>query len=303
MPKFKISPMWWFVVLTLFVCILVLALPPDPQALKTYHLSSAQFRIILVLLLIPEALLWYAGFYAYAKLTEYTRYLKNSKEHEAFRQITIGMGFLAFGLIIPSLITQILNYIALQNHGFKPTSMIISHYLSLLVPLISFTYFRDGSQKLIGSGTHTKRGGLMGMRLFALFFIILAVFFTYAALRTRWVGDNPYYMSVYPLILTMIIPYLYAWFEGLVSAYNFRLFSSSVKGLLYKRAFLDFSYGLAIVIVGLVFVQFITASIGARTDEPLGFILILIYILLGILLAGLSLMAIGTKKLKKIEEV
>jgi hypothetical protein len=303
MPKFKISPMWWFVLLTSLVCILSLTLPPDPQALKTYHVSSTQFRIILVMLLIPEILLWYAGFYAFARLSEYTGYLKNSKEHKAFRQITIGMGFLAFGLIIPSIITQILNYIAIRNHGFKPTSMIISHYISLLVPLISFTYFRDGSQKLVGSGTHTKRGGLIGMRLFALFFIVLAVFFSYAALRTRFAGENPYYMGVYPLIITIIIPYLYAWFEGLVSAYNFRLFSRSVKGLLYKRAFLDFSYGLAIVIVGLVFVQFITASIGARTDEPLGFILILIYFLLAILLAGLGLMAVGTRKLKKIEEV
>jgi hypothetical protein len=303
MPKIKITPMWWFVILTILVCILTLASPPDPQALKTYHVSSAQFKIILVFLLIPEALLWFAGFYAFAKLTEYTRYLKNSKEHQAYRQISIGMGFLAFGLVIPSIITQILNNIALHNHGFKPTSMIISHYLSLLVPLISFTFFRDGSQKLVGLGSRTKRGSLMGMRFFALFFIVLAVLFTYTALRTRWVDQNPYYMSVYPLILTMIIPYLYAWFEGLVSAYNFRLYSTSVKGLLYKRAFLDFSYGLAIVIVGLIFVQFITASIGARTDEPLGFILILIYILLGILLAGLSLMAMGTRKLKKIEEV
>jgi hypothetical protein len=303
MPKIRFTPMRWFALLTLIVCILSLALPPDPETLKTYDISETAFKAVIVLLLIPEAILWYAGFYAFAKLLEYSNHLKGSKEYIAYRKITIGIGVLAFGLIIPSIIAQILNYIAVHNHGFKPSSMIINHYISLLVPLISFTYIRDGSQKLVGSGTHTKRGSLAGARIFAVFFILLAVFYSYITLRTRYDSDNPYYMSNLPLMLTIIVPYLYAWFEGLVSAYNFKLYSNHVKGLIYKKAFLYLSYGLGVTILGLIFVQFITSSIGARTDEPLGFVLVLIYILLAVLIAGLGLMARGTRKLQKIEEV
>jgi hypothetical protein len=302
MSGIKLSPMRWFAILFVAVCIFTLALPADPQTLKTLHLSTTTYRIIIVCLLIPEALLWYSVFYAYTKLQEYSRYLDGSKEHRAFQRISLGMGVLAFGLVIPSVVSPLLNYVVIHNEGFRATANIIEHYLSLVVALISFSILRGGSQQLISSNRSIK-GNLLGMRLFAIFFIVLAVFFSYTAIHTRRVGHNPYYMSLFPLMVTIIIPYLYAWFEGLISAYNFRLYSKYVKGVLYKQAFFLLSLGMVITVLGFIFVQFITSTYGARTDESLGFILVLVYLLLAILITGLGLMAWGTKKLKKIEEV
>jgi hypothetical protein len=303
MKTLKLSPMRWFAILFVIVCVLALALPPDPNTLKTLHITSTTYRLVIIFLLLPEALLWYAIFFAYAKIHEYTHYVKGSNEGEAFREITLGMGVLAFGLIIPSIVSSILNAVVAHNSGFRPAATIISHYVSLLAALISFSLLRGGSHKLVQSGRSIKRASLSGMRLFAVFFIVLAVFYTYTTLHTRRVADNPYYMSIFPLMLTIIIPYLYAWFEGLVSAYNFRLYSKSVKGLLYRQAFSRLSVGLLITVIGFIAVQFITSTLGARTDATLGFILVLIYILIAILLAGSGLIALGTRKLKKIEEV
>jgi hypothetical protein len=303
MPAIRFSPMRWFAVLLVIVCVLSLALPPDPTVLKNYHISASAFRVVIIFLLVPEALLWYASFYAYTKIKEYTSYIKDSKEGPAFRHICLGMGFLAFGLIVPSIITAPLNYIAQNNSGFKPAAAIISHYMTLLFALVSFSLLRSGSQSLISSDGKSRRGSLLSMRLFAIFFIFLAVFYSFTTLHTRRVANNPYFMSVYPLMVTIIVPYLYAWFEGLVSAYNFWLYSINTRGLLYKKAFMQLSVGLATTIIGFIAVQFITSTIGARTDETLGFVLIIVYILLALLLAGLSLMALGTKKLTKIEEV
>jgi hypothetical protein len=303
MPSIKLSPMRWFAILFVLLCVLSLALPPDPQALKTFHITPTGYRLVIVFLLIPEALLWYASFYAFAKLHEYASFIKGSKEHSALQRISLGMGVLAFGLIIPSIIALPLNYIAAHHEGFRATAAILNHYFSLLVALISFSLLRGGSQRLVGSGITIRRGSLLGMRLFAIFFIVLAVFYSYTTLHTRRFSGNPYYMGVFPLMVTIIIPYLYAWFEGMVSAYNLRLYSKHVKGLLYKQAFLQLSFGLVITIIGFIFVQFITSTLGARTDKSLGYILVLIYILLAILIAGLGLMAWGTRKLKRIEEV
>jgi hypothetical protein len=299
----KLSPMRWFAALFVLVCVLSLVIPPDPETLKTFHLSPASYKLVIVILLIPEALLWYASFYAFAKLSEYSTYLKGSKECLAFKKISLGMGVLAYGLILPSIIMVPLNYIASNNNDFKPTAAIINHYMTLLVALVSFSIIRGGSQKLIGLGASAKRGSLLSMRLIALFFIILAVFYSYITLHTRRIDDNPYYMGIFPLMITVIVPYLYAWFEGLVSAYNFRLYSKNIKGLLYRQAFLHLSNGLVLTVIGFIFIQFITSTFGARMDESLGFILAIIYVLLAVLLAGLGLMALGTRKLKKIEEV
>jgi hypothetical protein len=303
MDAVKLSPMRWFVILLITVCVLSLVLPPDPQTLKTLHISSTTYKIVVIFLLLPEALLWYAIFFAFAKIHEYSQLVKGSNEGRAFQRISLGMGALAFGLIIPSIISPILNAIVAHDSAFRPSATIINHYISLLVALISFSLLNSGSYKLIESGRSIKRSSLAGTRLFAASFIILAVLYSYTTLHTRRIENNAYYMSLYPLMITIIMPYLYAWFEGLVSAYNFRLYSQSVKGLLYKQAFFQLSVGLLITVIGFIIVQFITSTFGARTNKTLGFILVILYILLAILLAGLSLIALGTKKLKKIEEV
>jgi hypothetical protein len=297
----KLTPMRWFIVLTFIACALALALPPDPQALHLYHLTSLSYRLVIFFLLLPYALIWYAAFYAFAKLSEYTRFLKNAKEEKAFRRITAGMGILAFGLVIPTIISTILNEIAAYHHGFKAADAIISHYIELVVALTSFTYLGSGARMLASSGK--IRTSLNGARLFGLIFIIIGVSFTRASVTEHHYAGNPYYLSIFPLVITLVIPYLYTWFIGMICAFDFWLYSKSIKGVLYKKAFSQLSSGLAVTIVGLIAIQFVTSAYGNRTDESLTFILILIYALLGTLILGLSLMALGTNKLKKIEEV
>jgi hypothetical protein len=303
MPSFKFSPMKWFAVLFIIVCVLSIALPPDPQTLKNFHLTSTSYHFVIILLLLPEALLWYAIFYTYSKLLEYSRFLKGSKEDKAFNLISLGMGVLAYGLIIPSIISPILNFVVSHHEGFRAAATIINHYMTLMVSVVSFSILRTGSHNLIGSDGKAKRGSLWSMRTLILSFIVLAVIYSYTTIHIRRTGGNPYYLGLIPLMFTIIIPYLYAWFEGLACAYNFMLYSKNIKGFLYKKAFFQLSIGLAITIAGFIFIQFITSTLGVNTNKTLDYILVLIYILLGVLIIGLGIMALGAKKLKKIEEV
>lgn len=293
--------MRWFVILFVIACVLSLLLSPDPQTLATFHISKKTYHIVIIFVLLPEAVIWYATFYALAKLQEYTRYLKKSKECTAFYKITTGMGVLAFGLIISSIISLILNEITAQHSGFREAAAIINHYIAMLVPVVAFTYINSGAHLLM---RFVKNGdNLWRIRVFIIIFIVIGVLFARTALRTRAVGTNPYYLGAYPLMLTVIVPYMYAWFEGLSAAYNLQVYSTNVKGVLYAKALQLLAAGLAITIAGFIAVQFITSTVGAKNSEPLGFVLIIIYALLAILLGGLGTIALGTKKLKRIEEV
>jgi drug/metabolite transporter (DMT)-like permease len=304
MRALKLTPMRWFGVLVVVAFVLVLALPPDPQSLRLYHLSDLSYRIILIFLLLPYAAIWYAVFYAFAKLLEYTHYLNKAKEEKAFQKITLGMGILAFGLLVPTIISSILNEIAVHHHGFKPAAVIINNYMSLLVAIAAFSYMGSGARMLVQ--TVRSRATLNHARLFGIIFIVLGVFFTRSVIHNHnatngW--NDPYHLSLYPLMITIIIPYLYAWFIGMICAYDLKLYSSGVKGLLYKKAFSQLSAGVAVTILSSIAIQFITSAFGGRTDKSLTFILLLIYVFIVILLVGLGLLALGTQKLKKIEEV
>jgi hypothetical protein len=297
----KLTPMKWFVLLTVVSSVLALVLPPDPQTLHDYHLSSFSYRLVILFLLLPYGLIWYASFYAFAKLSEYTRLLKDAGEEQAFRKVTAGMGILAFGLLVTAIMSTILNEIVSYHHGFKPTATIINNYAALLVSLLAFTYMGTGAHIL--AMTVKTRATLNGVRLFGLLFVLLSVAYTRATVTEHHYGNNPYYLNIYVLVITFVIPYLYAWYIGMVCAFNFWHYSNGVKGVLYKKAFSQLSYGLLVTIVGFIAIQFLTSTFANSTGESLTFILLIIYVLLAILIVGLSLMALGTKKLKKIEEV
>jgi hypothetical protein len=296
----KPTPMMWFVILLVIACGLALGLPPDPHELARLHISAIGYRVAITTLLIPYALIWYTGFYVLAKLQEYCRYVKKTKEGVAFRKITAGIGVLAFGLVIPTIISLILDDIAQHTISFAVPDTIINTYITLLVPVLSLTLINGGSYFLMA--TTKARASLASMRVFAVLFILLSVVFTFLVMRNHAMRHSLHLNTVL-LILTFIVPYLYAWYAALMSAFELRLYSQFVKGLLYRRALVQFSSGIAIAIFGSIAIQFVQATIAERVSKSLGSLLVIEYVLLLIVAAGLLVMAAGTRKLKKIEEV
>jgi hypothetical protein len=293
--------MRWFVVLAVLGVVLALGLPPDPHSLSQLHVSSTAYRLAVAFLLIPYIVIWYTAFYAFAKLQEYTRYVKKSAEGSAFRKLTIGMGVLAFGLVVPTLVSLLFGAIAQAHPGFKATGTVAANYLTLLLPLIAFTFFNTAARRLVSSTRTQPR--LLTIRLFVLLFLILSTVYTRLTLHNHDLHPDSYYLNTFFLLVTIIIPYLYAWFLALFSAFEFRTYARQVKGLLYRRALRQFAAGITITICGSIAIQFVSSTIAGRVSQSLGSLLLVEYILLVIVAAGLVLMAFGTKKLKKIEEV
>jgi len=141
------------------------------------------------------------------------------------------------------------------------------------------------------------------MRLFALLFIALATTFTYLVVNYHTAHHDVYYLNTGLLLTTFVIPNLFGWCVALLSAYEFGLYAKFAKGLLYRRALRQFAQGITIGITGSVAGSFLNNTfIAAKVSHSLGALLLLEYALLAFIAVGLGMIALGTKKLKKIEE-
>lgn len=296
----KLTPLRWFIVLSLIAIALALGLPPDPHALHQLHASSAAYRLALVVLLIPYVMVWYAAFYAYAKLQEYSASLQGSRDGEGFRKISFGMGVLAFSLVVPTIIVLILGSIAVHNPGFKPASEIIGNYVGIYPGMIAFLLLLNGASGLLRT---TKEGPQkLDPRWHAIWFLLLSVLFSHLVIENHY-SSHPYHLPLAVLIVTFILPYLYGWMVGLLCGYELYTYSRTVKGMLYRKGIRQFADGILVTIFGSIAIQFVSVTLMKRVDSSLGLVALTEYILISIVAVGLIRIALGTKKLKSIEEV
>ena len=105
------------------------------------------------------------------------------------------------------------------------------------------------------------------------------------------------------ILLTIIIPYLYAWFMGLFAAYEIFLYSKQTKGLLYRRALTFLSGGFVITIISSVILQYVQSDTTRIRRISFNWLFVGIYLLLLIYASGFLLIGKGAQRLKRIEEV
>jgi hypothetical protein len=297
----KVPDYTWYGLFTATYLILSLALPVNPHTLEKVHLSIGEYHVYMFAIILPYVLIWFAAFYAYVTLRSYTRTISKSAEGPAFFQIAHGIQVMAWGLAIPAIISIILKGIAAGHSGFENTATIINNYIQLLVPLIAFTFISAGTRKL--SDLVQTRPTLRSIRLFAFAFIIMGVYYCYLTLRARFTHGDPYHLSITGTLLTIVVPYLFAWFMGLLATLELLMYATKIPGLLYKQALNLLAGGISLVIGSSIFIQYITVVMAYKSSFNLGFIIIVLYILLALEALGFVLIATGSKRLKRIEEI
>lgn len=298
--KYK-SAFFWYTLLAVTYLILSLTLPVSNQTLTQLHINMSQYRALVFVVILPYILIWGAAFYSSNKMAQYSKLLGDAKEKPAFYDISRGIAVLAWGLAVPAIINTILKAVIVKHPGSQDTVTIINNYIALLVPLIAFTLIGNGSRRL--SDFINARPSKNGMRLFALLFIALGVYYSFLTLSARKYHGNPYHLSREVTMFTIIVPYLYAWFMGFMNCYEIALYAKKIKGLLYKQALNLLGMGIAIVIGSTIFLQFITIAFAYKTTNSLGSILVVVYLLLITEAVGYFMIASGAKKLKRIEEI
>jgi hypothetical protein len=297
----KNTAITWFIILFILTSLMVVLVPPTPSIVHTLHLTDISYRFIMFTLLLPYGIIWFTAFYGYDQLERYVRLLVGTTEGRAFKKIANGLKISAWGLIIGTLLTLVLRIIALKIHHMDEWQAIINHYFTLIVALVSFSFMGDGAYML--SGFVETRPTKTATRWVIIIAIVIGAFFVRLVLHNHNVNDNPYYLGIYPLLITIVIPYLYTWAVGGLAIIDIRLYAQKIKGVLYRRALNVLAGGITVVLAIGIVVQYITAAFVANSSVELGPLLALVYGLLAIYAVGFGLVALGAQRLKKIEEI
>lgn len=268
--------------------------------LQRLELSDLEYRLISLSILIPLALIWFAAFYGYNKLRAYTNLIKDSPDGKYVACITTGLMILAIGLPLNSLISASISITIQHNPWFMTAGTIIKNYFSLLFPLVSFLFISRGTQGL--TLLSKKLPTYKAVNRFAVIFIVISAVYCCLTMASP-IRHTTYHLPDWLIVTTIICPYLYTWFLGLSAAYETHLYSRKAPGTLYRSTWNMLASGIACIIIAQVVVQYVGNILLRFNDLKLFRLLLIVYVLLGLLSVGYLLVAVGAKRLQKIEEV
>jgi len=285
---------------------LIFLLPASKATMRAYHLSTLEYRAILFTVMLPSLVAWLAAFIGYAKLRQYVYSIRMTPEGTYFGKLATGCAWLAWSLPLPAILSLILSATANKWPAFYPSSIIASNYVNLLLPLIAFSIIGAASRGLISRAE--LKFSLASVRTIMLLFLAAGVLYCYLTfqrfdLTSLSSTHNPYFLPIWLMVLSVIIPYLYAWFVGLLAAYEITLFSKHTKGILYRRALEWLVAGLVTIIASSIALQYLNGIQPRVGHLIINYPLVLSSIFRIIGGGGFVLLTIGAARLKKIEEV
>jgi hypothetical protein len=278
----------------------VLIPAPLPATLMQYNVSATALRFIDLSIIILLSAIWFAGFYGYAKLRSYSQMISGNKDGDEVAKLTKGMFFIVMWLPVSSVISVILNYFAQRHPSWIPTVTVIDNYINLLLPLVGFIYIGSGARGL--NRIVRKRPSYRTANVMAIFIIFIGLIYQRLVATTTH-RNEVYHMSIWLIIATINAPYIYMWAVGLVAAYELYLYRQKVAGVVYRKSWGLLALGLSWLIVMSIVFQFLTTLTARLNHLSIYWLLAIIYSLLLVLSVGFILIAIGTRKLQKIEEV
>lgn len=295
-----------FAILTFIYLVATFSVPPDPVSLQRYNVTVSQLRLLLIPLVILITVIWSIAFYGFIRFKIYADLIKKQPDGKAMNKIANGLGIMAISFPFNSILDVILLYIGRLKPYLFPTMTIITNYSSLIFSLLSFTFILMGSKDLLKL-VKTKK--LTTQWIIRIAIVIVGFIFAYLTLQNPIrqfpgpEGHATYYLPDFLIITTIVIPTVYVWYAGFEAAFNIQRYQEQIPGILYKKALQFFAWGIIVVILSSVLIQILGTFSTWLVELNLNSILELLYVLLIIIAIGFILIAMGAKKLKKIEEI
>lgn len=297
-----------FILLLLAYVILVFTLPVNKAVLSHYRISSLALHFIDITYVVPLVLIWITAYYGYSKISQYSSYISGDKDGKQMHKIALGIGVFAFGQPSTNIISSILNAVAQAHIRLIPTSVIIDNYLSLAMAIVAFLLLSSGAAGLVSNikAVHRYRD----IQRFGFGFVIVAAAFCYLMFHNTLpnslnlsVTSKPiYYLPNWLLLFSLVVPYLFVWFMGGMTVVNIHSYQQNVKGIIYKSSMSYLRAGISLIVVSLIVLQYLTTVSSRLANLKIAPLLLIIYPLIILVSIGYILVALGAKKLQKIEE-
>ncbi len=296
-----------FIALMVLFAVQTFILPVSKEALAIYHLTPHQYMYLVLIVKIPLIAAWSIAFYSYRRLREYATQIKDAPEGGDYDSIAKGTGWLAWGFAIPPVIGAFLGLIAQTHPVFRTVSASYNTYIYLLVTLVGLSYIGSGIHKLARRSSVNFE--MKHIRYLVAVLVAMSVLFgVLIATRLHHVtelGDsyNSFYVPNIMVWSTIVFPYLYAWCIGIIAAFELSMVARRTTGVIYKQALLYLTIGLITIIVAMVALQYFRAIIPRTGSLTINGALIMAYAIYAVNAVGSVLLAVGVKRLKRIEDI
>jgi hypothetical protein len=295
-----------YAILAIVYVLLIFLLPGNQSIMQEHRLTTTEYHILQFLVGLPLMAVWFMAFYGYAKLGEYARSIKKTPEASGFGRLAQGCAWIAWSLPIHSIVSLVIRAFGNAHPGFKPAGIIIINYTDLLFPVVGFTLIGAASRHLFDRAKmNLSAASIRGLTLLFVAGGVLYCYLTFSRFTGIGLGatSNPYHMAVWLTVLTVIVPYLYAWFVGLLAVYELVSYGRHVRGVLYRQAMHMLVMGLLTMILGSIAFQYSRSLQPGDGHLVLGSYLLFSLIFQVITGIGFAIIALGASRLKKIEEV
>ncbi len=270
-----------------------------------YNLSASQTNLLQLTVIIPVLLIWLIATYGAYRFRRYATTIQDSPDGAAATTIANGLLLLIFYLVFSTILSSAATF-ALGT-GWVNLAVMVKNHLPILLVLVAFAQIYRGSVKLITlNGDATWTAPRVG--LFLVPYCLFAVFFT----RTFYLNESlhglgasglpTFALSNRVLLFTYVLPYLVVWLLGFLATLNIRSYAMKLKGQIYRSAFYKLALGIIAVVLFTILLQLLVASSATLNRMNLGRLLLLAYIIIIFDAIGYILIALGAKKLAKIEE-
>lgn len=295
------SKIFYSYLLFVIVAALLTLLPvPDKATLTKYHLTVTSARLLFFSLLLPSFVMWFAVFYGYAKLHNYSQLIKGNRDGKQVAKLADGLLAFALGLPLSSVLSSILTLIARQHPSLTTAATVIPNYFDILYVLVAFAYINMGARGL--NALSRNRPNVAIGHVVVAIDIVLGVIFCSLIARSHHSILTSYHLSYTTVMFTFAIPYMYIWFLGLYAMAEMYAYSKQVAGVVYRKGWNRLAIGLGSIIILDITLQYLDTLYTWLIGLKLAGLLLLLYVLLLLLAGGFIVVALGTKELMKIEE-
>jgi hypothetical protein len=292
-----------YVAIVVFWLLYVVAsLAAPSSSAEHFHLSTATVTLLRIGIFVPVLIIWILAVRGTATIKTYAATVGPGLEANALNLIADGLIWTIVYLVSASVIGSFIPHFI--DTPYLKTAVLIRNHVSPLAALIAFILIFRGSQSLkrVSDFVTWTSETFVVLGIFGLFCIGFVLEF--ATSPTNGVDSSGIPLSILPheaLLFSAVMPFVLAWFLGILAMINIRKYATTVKGILYRQALRNLAYGIGVIIAFTMLHQILVFSSRFLLNLNLLVILLIIYLLLGLYAVGFVLVRRGAHNLMRIE--
>lgn len=297
-----------FLLLVAVYIALIIFIPPDASLMNRFDLKTPELRLLRLSVALPLVAVWSLALYGYLSIYRYSQTIQTHQDGKLFKVISSGLGVLAFGLPLQSIIISLLDYIGRVRPDLLPTVTITENYIVLAIMLTGFYIIQKGATSLVKDlkqNDHSSPYKLwrIGLLMFGTLYVYLALTNPAKTQPFGTADKATYYLPDWLIFSTLLVPYILTWYLGGRAAYALYLYRMKAPGKLYQQALRYISAGILSVVLASMLVRFTISQTAYLNTVGLRVLFMLVYTLLLAMSIGYLLIAVGARKLHRIEKV